>query len=148
MPTSGAFDGREHLFPVRVYYEDTDFTGIVYHANYLRFFERGRSEFLRACGLDHAQLGERPDPAAFAIAHMEIDFKAPAKIDDALIVRTRFGKAGRASLSVTQTIFRGETLIASASLVLVCIDAAGKSRRPPAELLAALAPWLDEPPTP
>ena len=147
-PSSGGFEGKEHHLPVRVYYEDTDFTGVVYHANYLRFFERGRSEFLRCCGLDHAQLMALPDPAAFAVAHMEIDFKAPARIDDALVVRTRFAKAGRASLGVSQTLFRDKTVIARASLVLVCIGAEGRSRRPPAELLSAVAPWLDAPATP
>lgn len=148
LPNSGAFDGKEHRLPVRVYYEDTDFTGVVYHANYLRFFERGRSEFLRSSGLDHAQLMALPDPAAFAVAHMEIDFKAPARIDDALLVHTRFAKAGRATLAVNQRLTRGATLIATASLVLVCVGADGRTRRPPRELLAAVEPWLDQPSTP
>ncbi len=87
LPASGAFDGKSHLLPVRVYYEDTDFTGVVYHANYLRYFERGRSEFLRLAGVSHTQLRAQDDPMAFVVARMEIDFKKPARIDDALIVR-------------------------------------------------------------
>src|SRR5208282_1748393 len=90
-PASGAFDGAEHVLPLRVYYEDTDFTGVVYHAAYLRFFERGRTEFLRAAGIDHRSLLERPDPCAFAVTRLTAAFKKPARVDDALIVLTRFG---------------------------------------------------------
>ena len=75
LPTSGAFEGREHVLPVRVYYEDTDFTGVVYHASYLRFFERGRTEFLRAAGVEHAALLALPEPCAFAVTRMQIDFR-------------------------------------------------------------------------
>ena len=71
-----------HRLPVRVYYEDTDFSGVVYHANYLRFAERGRSEFLHSCGIHHSDLFSRPDPLAFTVVNMNIDFLAPAKIDN------------------------------------------------------------------
>ncbi len=89
-PSAGVFEGREHLLPVRVYYEDTDFTGVVYHANYVRYFERGRSDFLRSIGVSHAALLDRPDPCAFVITRLEIDFKRAARIDDALLVRTTY----------------------------------------------------------
>ena len=68
-PSAGAFDGREHVLPVRVYYEDTDLTGVVYHANYVRYFERGRSDFLRLAGVDHKSLLDRPDPASSHTRH-------------------------------------------------------------------------------
>ena len=82
-PSSGRFEGREHILPVRIYYEDTDFTGVVYHANYLRYFERGRSDALRAAGVSHADLLEEERPTAFTVVRMEIDFRRPARIDDA-----------------------------------------------------------------
>lgn len=89
-PTAGWFEGREHRLPVRIYYEDTDFTGVVYHANYVRYFERGRSDFLRLAGVSHSDLLERDDPAAFVVTRLEIDFKKAARIDDALTVHTTY----------------------------------------------------------
>ena len=70
-PSAGVFSGREHRLPVRVYYEDTDFTGVVYHASYLRFFERGRTEFLRAAGVEHSALLALPEPCAFAVTRLQ-----------------------------------------------------------------------------
>ena len=90
VPASGDFADREHRLAVRVYYEDTDFTGLVYHANYVRYFERGRSDFLRAAGISHTELLQRADPCAFVITRMEIDFVNAARIDDALVVRTTY----------------------------------------------------------
>ncbi len=139
---AGVFEGKEHILPVRVYYEDTDLTGVVYHANYLRFFERGRSDFLRLTGVDHASLLARADPAAFAVTRMTIAFRATARIDDALHVRTRFVEGRRVRLDVSQRILRGETLIATAEVEVVCIDPAGRVRRPPPELVSVLTPWF------
>ncbi len=96
-PSAGWLVGREHQLPVRIYYEDTDFTGVVYHANYLRYFERGRSGFFRLVGVSHSALLERPDPAAFTIVRMTLDFKRAARIDDALLPRRgadRHGPSG------------------------------------------------------
>ncbi|HEX2560896.1 hotdog domain-containing protein, partial [Phenylobacterium sp.] len=87
-PTAGWFVDREHVLPVRVYYEDTDFTGIVYHGAYVRFFERGRSDCLRAIGVRHAELAAADEPAGFAVVRMEVEFRRAARIDDALHVRT------------------------------------------------------------
>src|ERR1700761_1280906 len=105
-PTAGLFEGREHQLPVRVYYEDTDFTGLVYHASYVRFFERGRSDFLRLSGVDHVSMG-RID-TAFAVTRLEIDFKRAAGIDDALSVRTRFLSVRGPRIAIAQRIARGE----------------------------------------
>ena len=82
VPSAGQMDGPTHLLPIRVYYEDTDFTGVVYHGAYVRFFERGRSDFLRLAGIHHAELQHRADPMAFAVTRIEIDFKRAAKIGD------------------------------------------------------------------
>lgn len=139
-PTAGVIDGREHLLPVRVYYEDTDFTGLVYHANYVRYFERGRSDFLRVAGVRHADLLERDDPAAFAITRMEIDFKRAARIDDALVVRTTYDSARGPRLFISQRITRGEELICAAQVEAACIDLQGRPRKPPAGMLETLRP--------
>ena len=88
-PSAGWLEGREHLLPVRIYYEDTDFTGVVYHANFLRYMERGRSDFIRLAGVDHGFMAAQGG-AAFAVAKIDIDYKKPARIDDALVVRTRY----------------------------------------------------------
>src|SRR3954466_1901372 len=89
-PSMGWLEGKTHLLPVRVYYEDTDFTGVVYHANYLRYFERGRSDFLRLAGVSHTDLAQGRDPTAFAVTQMAIAFKRAARVDDALVVRTEY----------------------------------------------------------
>jgi acyl-CoA thioester hydrolase len=139
---AGAFQGQEHVLAVRIYYEDTDLTGVVYHANYLRFFERGRSDFLRLAGVDHASLLERQDPAAFTVTKMTIEFRAAARIDDALEVRTRFVDTRGVRLNVSQRILKGQTLIATAQVEVVCINLEGRVRRPPPELAEALRPWF------
>ncbi len=142
LPTAGVFEGREHQLPVRVYYEDTDFTGVVYHANYSRFFERGRSDFLRAAGVSHTDLLERDDPAAFVVTRMEIDFRRPARVDDALVVRTTYDAIKGPRLIIRQRITRGDEVIAEAAVEAACISLDGRPRRPPAGLVDAVQPWL------
>ena len=139
-PSAGFIEGREHVLPVRVYYEDTDFTGVVYHGNYVRYFERGRSDFLRIAGVRHADLLDRPDPAAFAIVRMEIDFKRAARIDDALAVRTTYDQARGPRLFISQRITRGEELVCLAKVEAACIDLQGRPRKPPPGMLDTLRP--------
>ena len=141
-PLSGAFDGREHVLPVRVYYEDTDFTGVVYHASYLRFCERGRTEFLRAAGVEHAALLALPDPCAFAVTRMQIAFRKAARVDDALAVRTLYHHVRGVRIEARQRIMRGEELIAEAEVEIVCIRPDGRPRRPPPELIERIAPYV------
>jgi len=141
-PTVGRFDGRAHLLPVRVYYEDTDFTGVVYHANYVRYFERGRSDFLRAIGIGHAQLLEGEAPMAFVIAEMTLRFVKPARIDDALIVRTHYDAVKGPRLMISQVIERDGEALCRAEVVAVCIHLDGRPRRPTKALVEAVAPWL------
>ena len=140
-PTAGVFEEREHQLPVRIYYEDTDFSGIVYHANYLRYFERGRSDFFRLIGISHTALAEAD--TGFAIIRMELDFKRSARIDDALLVRTSYDSIKGPRLFVTQRITRGDDLICQASGVAVCIRLDGRPRKPTAQMLAQLSPWLE-----
>ncbi|MDP3747789.1 MAG: YbgC/FadM family acyl-CoA thioesterase [Phenylobacterium sp.] len=139
-PSAGWLDGREHVLPVRIYYEDTDFTGVVYHANYVRYFERGRSDFLRLAGIRHAELQDQD--AAFAIVRMALEFKRVARIDDALAVRTTYDSARGPRLFIGQQIFRGEDLICQAQVEAACIDLAGRPRKPPAGMLEQLRPYF------
>jgi len=143
-PSAGRFDGREHILPVRVYYEDTDFTGVVYHANYVRYFERGRSDFLRLAGVSHNALAGREDPAAFVVTRMEIDFRKPARIDDALRVVTAYDAVKGPRLFISQKILRGEELIATADVTAACITMDGRPRKPPSGLVEAVKPFLRE----
>jgi acyl-CoA thioester hydrolase len=136
-PSAGWFEGREHFLPVRVYYEDTDFTGVVYHANYVRYFERGRSDFLRLAGIGHAELLDRPDPAAFVITRLLIDFKRPGRIDDGLLVRTTYDV-----LKGAKTLLRGDDILATADVHAACIHLDGRPRRPPPELGERLGKYL------
>jgi len=106
-PSAGWMEGREHVLPIRIYYEDTDFTGVVYHGNYLRYFERGRSDFLRVVGVGHSALLEQS--AAFTVVKMVLEFRRPARIDDALLVRTSIDRAKGPRLYFNQNIFRGRT---------------------------------------
>ncbi len=101
---AGRIEGDTHVLPVRVYFEDTDFTGLVYHANFLKFCERGRSDFIRLLGIDHRSL-ESPvagEPAAFVVRRVEIDYLRPARIDDVLEVVTRCAEIGGAKLVLSQ----------------------------------------------
>jgi acyl-CoA thioester hydrolase len=142
-PAMGRFDGRAHLLPVRVYYEDTDFTGVVYHANYVRYFERGRSDFLRALGIGHAQLLEGEAPMAFVIAEMRLQFVRPARIDDALVVRTTYDAVKGPRLMIAQAVERDGEALCRAEVTAVCIHLDGRPRRPTKALVEAVAPWLE-----
>lgn len=142
-PTTGAFDGRIHLLPVRVYYEDTDFTGVVYHANYLRYFERGRSDFLRLASTGHAELLDREDPLAFVATRIEIDFIKPARIDDELVVRTSYDRMRGPRLFISQAIERAGDLVCRARVEIAVVGLDGRARRPPKALIESLTPWLE-----
>lgn len=141
MSLSGEVIDREHRLPVRVYYEDTDFTGVVYHGAYVRFFERGRSDYLRCIGIDHAEL-MADQATAFSVTKMTVAFRRPARIDDALLVRTRFARTAGARLYFSQRIMRGDDLVAEADVEAVCIDPSGRARRPPRTLVEIVTPYL------
>jgi acyl-CoA thioester hydrolase len=125
-------DGAE--LEVRIYYEDTDFSGNVYHAAYLKFFERGRTEFLRAHGVHHSELAK--DGIAFAVRSMAIEFEGAAHIDDLVTVTTEVAAATGARLTLEQSIWRGETRLTSAKLVIVAINREGHAVRLPRIILA------------
>src|ERR1700677_4981875 len=106
------------IFPIRIYYEDTDAGGIVYHANYLKFAERGRTELLRALGLDHRKVLADHN-LILVVRHVEIDYRAPARLDDSLEVRTETMSIGNTSIGLKQAIYRGEKLLADLKVPVV-----------------------------
>ena len=137
-PTNGVWNGRRHLFPVRVYYEDTDAAGIVYHANYFRFAERARTEMLRTLGVE---LSRAPDThgVIFVVHSGDMRFISPAKLDDAMMVETVLSEMGAASLIARHTIRRGDDDIFICNLKLASINSDGRSARMPDALRTKLA---------
>ena len=131
--------GITHSLPVRVYYEDTDAAGMVYHANYLKFAERGRSEMLRSLGFGHRRLGSE-DGVGFAVRRCSVDYLAPARLEDALTVDTTLEGVGAATLTVRQQIRRDGELLVDIGMLVACIGRDGRPRRLPTALRAALAP--------
>jgi len=125
-----------HVLQVRVYYEDTDFSGNVYHAAYLKFFERGRTEFLRDMGIHHSELAQ--EGIAFAVRAMTIEFEHAAHIDDLLDVETRVAALSGARLTLEQTIRRDGDVLTRAQVEVVAIKVGGGAARLPRAILAAL----------
>ena len=120
-----------HRLPLRIYYEDTDLAGIVYYANYLKFIERGRSEWVREMGVDQAAM-KRDDGVVFAVRRVEADYHAPAKYDDEVVVTTTVKAVTGARLIVKQTVERGGDVLFSALVTMVAINEAGAPARLPA----------------
>jgi len=129
-PYEGGFIGTEHHFAVRVYFEDTDLTGIVYHANYLRFMERARSDMLRAAGIDQRAAHEAGE-GAYAISQIAIRYRAPAKLDDALVVVSRLHELRAASCVIHQRVMRGGDVLAEAEVTAAFLTPDGRPRRQP-----------------
>ncbi|TNC68828.1 tol-pal system-associated acyl-CoA thioesterase [Rubellimicrobium roseum] len=125
-----------HVFPVRVYYEDTDLAGIVYYANYLRFIERARTEWARAAGIDQGRLREEQG-LVFAVRRVEADYLSPARFDDLLEVRTEVEEASGARMVLAQEVRRGEERVFAARVTLVALGADGRPRRIPSRLREA-----------
>ena len=119
-----------HCLPVRVYYEDTDAGGIVYHTAYLRFAERGRTEYLRGAGFDHRKLRSETG-AGFVVRHMEIDYRAAASLDDELVVETRVTKTSGASAHMEQQVKRGPDILVSLDVQLAFLGDDGRPKRLP-----------------
>ncbi|WP_407528794.1 tol-pal system-associated acyl-CoA thioesterase [Methylobacterium oryzisoli] len=126
-----------HRLPVRVYYEDTDFSGLVYHASYLRFLERGRTELLRAAGVDQSVLHAGGEGLFFAVRRMTIDWLIPARMDDVLAIETRTAEVRGASIVIAQRILRDEQVLLTAD-VRVAALAGGRPARLPDNLRALL----------
>jgi acyl-CoA thioester hydrolase len=124
--------GQRHILPVRVYFEDTDAGGVVYHASYVRFCERGRTDFLRLLGTDARRLIDGSDsrePAAFVVRRMSFDFFRPAHMDDLLEIETRVKEIGGASVTLIQTVMREGKRIVEAEVTVVLVSMSGKPLR-------------------
>ena len=131
---AGRRKGAAHVLPVRVYYEDTDAGGVVYHANYLKYCERARSDCLRLLGIHQQQF----DGMGFVVRRMVCDFLAPARLDDLVEVETRFLQTAGARLELDQQVVLGEKTLFRALVTVALIDARGRPKRLPAEIKAAL----------
>jgi acyl-CoA thioester hydrolase len=121
-----------HQFPIRVYYEDTDFSGVVYHASYLRFMERGRTEWLREKGVFHVALHAQGQGEAFVVRRMEIDFRKPAHIDDMLRIETEIVEMKGASAILGQAIYRDAQILVSARVTIAFVKNGKPVRLPEA----------------
>lgn len=130
-------DAPKNRTEIRVYFEDTDFTGRVYHGAFVRYLERARTECLRARGVDHRQLASGKRPVFFTIRGLDMRFHGPAQIDDLLVVESEPG-GSRAILTFRQRVLREDQLIVSADVELCMIDGAGRPVRPPPEVLALM----------
>lgn len=135
-----------HRFPIRVYYEDTDFSGLVYHASHLRFMERGRTELLRELGVHQRALHEGQGGASvfFVVKSMDIDFKKPALMDDLLAVETQVNDIGGASVSLSQRVTRDGEVLVTADVKVAAVEN-GRARRLPAEVRERFALALKQP---
>ncbi len=138
----GRFDGKVHILPVRVYYEDTDVSGVVYHANYMRYMERGRSEFFRAAGITKLAQLEQPEPTAWALRKASIEYHRPARLDDLIEVHTRCIGISGARLLAEQKCFANGQLLTDAQVEACIITLTGKPRRIPDDMRSKLAPYL------
>ncbi len=133
----GELTTEGHRLTQRVYYEDTDFSGLVYHARYLHFLERGRTDYLRCLGVEQSALiGIDEEGLVFVVHRMEIDFKAPARMDDVLEVRTVTSMAGGAKMVLEQEIRRDGNLLIVAKVIIAVVNRAGRPRRLPEGLAA------------
>ena len=140
----GVIVAGQHRLPVRIYYEDTDAVGVVYHANYLRFAERARAEMLRCLGLEHGSLSASLG-LAFTVRRCLVDYLAPARLDHRLEVRTRLARLGGASLDLEQRIERDDQLLVRMEVRLALISPALRAVRLPQALIDALAPLRNDP---
>ena len=136
-PPTGRFEGPIHLFAVRAYFEDTDLSGVVYHANYLRWFERARSDMLRLLGIEQRPVYEAGE-GAYAVSELGIRYAAPARLDDAVLIRSSTTQVQRASCRLQQSAWREGQLLADARLRIAFVAPGGRPRRQPEAWLAAI----------
>jgi acyl-CoA thioester hydrolase len=141
---SGWLTADGHAYRARIYYADTDFSGFVYHARYLEFFERGRSDYLRLAGIHHSELAAGNDPLVWVVRRMEIDFAAPARIDDIIEVETVISQIGGARVTMAQTMLRDGIRLVGARVEAAIVTPDGRPRRFPKEWAARLTDYNSE----
>jgi acyl-CoA thioester hydrolase len=133
----GELTPEGHVLPVRVYYEDTDFSGTVYHGSYVRFLERGRSDFLRCVGVSHAELSVAG--LHFAVSEMTLSFRRAARIDDIVDVVTKVAEMTGARVVLDQSLRRGDEALVEARVTVALVDRSGRPRRFPDKIREALS---------
>ena len=142
LPYAGGFVGREHRFAVRVYFEDTDLSGIVYHANYLRFMERARSDMLRSAGIDQRGTMESGE-GYYAVARLDMVYRRPAKLDDALLVTSRVLAVRAAACEISQVVSRAGEVLTEGTVTAAFLGSDGRPKRQPAAWRAAFAELME-----
>lgn len=140
----GRFEGKTHILPIRIYYEDTDLSGVVYHANYLRYMERGRTEFFRLAGVSKMASLEDAEPTAWTLRNASLEFFRPARLEDQLEVHTTCPMLGGARMIADQKIYNGSTLLVHGKVEACVMTLTGKPRRIPEAVRARLLPYLLE----
>jgi len=141
---AGHFEGKVHILPIRIYYEDTDLSGVVYHANYLRFMERGRSEFFRSVGIARLAQLEAPEPTAWTLRKIELEYVRPARLDDLIDVYTRATALTGTRMTAEQNIFCKGALLTRGRVEACIMTLEGKPRRIPQSVRDKLAPLVSE----
>jgi len=137
----GSFDGKAHILPISIYYEDTDLSGMVYHANYLRYMERARTEFFRLAGISRANL-EDEEPTAWTLRRVALEFFRPARLDDQIAVHSVLTEVTGARIKVLQRVRHGETLLVEGRIEACITTLTGKPRRLPKNVFETLAPFV------
>ena len=140
----GHFEGKVHILPIRIYYEDTDLSSVVYHANYLRFMERGRSEFFRAVGITKLAGLSDPEPTAWTLRKVNIEYFRPARVDDLVEVRTKATSLTGARMAAEQSIYCAGELLTRGHVEACIMTLTGKPRRIPKDIRDKLLPFLYE----
>ena len=138
----GHFEGRIHVLPISVYYEDTDLSGVVYHANYLRYMERGRTEFFRLAGISKMAGLEEEEPTAWAIRSIAVEYHRPARLDDAVTVHTILTSLSGARMRAIQNVMCGDVLLVEARIEACITTLTGRARRLPKNVVETLAPFV------
>jgi acyl-CoA thioester hydrolase len=137
----GHFDGKTHVLPISIYYEDTDLSGVVYHANYLRYMERGRTEFFRLAGISRAGL-EDEEPTAWTIRRIAVEYHRPARLDDQIAVHSILTEVSGARLRALQLVRCGDILLVEGRIEACITTLTGKPRRLPKNVFETLAPFV------
>jgi acyl-CoA thioester hydrolase len=141
LPALGSFEGSQHFFVLRVYFEDTDLTGVVYHANYLRFMERARSDMLVAAGIDQRAAHEGGE-GAYAIRNLAIKYRTPARLGDELTVISRLIRLRPAAVDIHQRVMLRDTIVTEAEVEAAFVAPSGRPRRQPPGWIAAFEPLV------
>jgi acyl-CoA thioester hydrolase len=139
---AGRFDGKVHILPIRIYYEDTDLSGIVYHANYLRYMERGRSEFFRCAGIVHLAMLEEHVATAWTLRRVSLEYRRPARLDDLIEVHTRATSLTGARMTADQKIYCGNQPLTHGKVEACIITLDGRPRRIPPAIREKLQPFV------